>query len=570
MSKMMKVVAGLCLVATTTMAQLPQVAQLPVERMAPTKMTTGELKEQFNAMKMKQNVSAKSMKNAEMSFTNKGVSAITTLPEAGKAIMQTRASSFKAYYEKPVGVYNIKTGFPYGEGQYTRHGFLAPIFRDVVYHNASTGAENFDWFINDDVEVNKDSIVAVYLPSMNNSFYTPTPVLTAYAFNGAEDAFQYGYCLDYETKEYTEGQAVNVPWGMVHNLDAGAESFNNTYVKAKTTDWSGMLFGYDKEFKPSYVEIFEKPLHPVALRSVFIYIATPVLYDLVGAEFSVYIMTYDEKAQQWKNLTKKVTSTIVKEDRMGTWTDELDVWSTAFELDEILLVDKQFALVFDGPQDGTAQWAFLHQEDRELGTTYFTAGYIPSEGDYKDVLMPYALMYNEEVVPYPASLDLGLEMYMPYNLVMDTTTFEFLNYGDYIQVSEEGIKEAPAYLWNWWAYLVGSESKLTITSNADWLKGEVRVQPANDFFLSEINISVDPLPANMPARFGVLTITDNMGYKTNWTFYQPNSDPNAIEDVTVEKVTLDPNAPIYDLTGRQVSQPTKGIYLQNGKKFVVK
>ena len=98
MSKMMKVVAGLCLVATTTMAQLPQVAQLPVERMAPTKMTTGELKEQFNAMKMKQNVSAKSMKNAEMSFTNKGVSTITTLPEAGKAIMQTRASSFKAYY----------------------------------------------------------------------------------------------------------------------------------------------------------------------------------------------------------------------------------------------------------------------------------------------------------------------------------------------------------------------------------------------------------------------------------------------------------------------------------------
>lgn len=33
---------------------------------------------------------------------------------------------------------------------------------------------------------------------------------------------------------------------------------------------------------------------------------------------------------------------------------------------------------------------------------------------------------------------------------------------------------------------------------------------------------------------------------------------------------LDPNAPIYDLTGRQVSNPVKGIYLQNGKKFIVK
>ncbi len=33
---------------------------------------------------------------------------------------------------------------------------------------------------------------------------------------------------------------------------------------------------------------------------------------------------------------------------------------------------------------------------------------------------------------------------------------------------------------------------------------------------------------------------------------------------------LNPNAPIYDLTGRQVFAPAKGIYLQNGRKFIVK
>lgn len=36
------------------------------------------------------------------------------------------------------------------------------------------------------------------------------------------------------------------------------------------------------------------------------------------------------------------------------------------------------------------------------------------------------------------------------------------------------------------------------------------------------------------------------------------------------QTALDPNAPIYDLTGRQVSAPVKGIYLQNGKKFIVR
>ena len=30
------------------------------------------------------------------------------------------------------------------------------------------------------------------------------------------------------------------------------------------------------------------------------------------------------------------------------------------------------------------------------------------------------------------------------------------------------------------------------------------------------------------------------------------------------------NTAIYDLSGRRVSQPTRGIYIQNGRKFVVK
>ena len=41
----------------------------------------------------------------------------------------------------------------------------------------------------------------------------------------------------------------------------------------------------------------------------------------------------------------------------------------------------------------------------------------------------------------------------------------------------------------------------------------------------------------------------------------------AIESVKSE---LDPNAPIYDLSGRRVKVATKGIYIQNGKKFMVK
>ncbi|MBQ6801364.1 MAG: hypothetical protein IJP08_09725 [Bacteroidaceae bacterium] len=44
-----------------------------------------------------------------------------------------------------------------------------------------------------------------------------------------------------------------------------------------------------------------------------------------------------------------------------------------------------------------------------------------------------------------------------------------------------------------------------------------------------------------------------------------------IENVVVAPAQgLDLNAPIFDLTGRQVANPVKGIYLQNGRKFIVK
>lgn len=41
-------------------------------------------------------------------------------------------------------------------------------------------------------------------------------------------------------------------------------------------------------------------------------------------------------------------------------------------------------------------------------------------------------------------------------------------------------------------------------------------------------------------------------------------------EIAPVQTELDMNAPIYDLTGRRVMNPVKGIYLQNGKKFIVK
>ena len=42
-----------------------------------------------------------------------------------------------------------------------------------------------------------------------------------------------------------------------------------------------------------------------------------------------------------------------------------------------------------------------------------------------------------------------------------------------------------------------------------------------------------------------------------------------INDITVD-AAADENAPVYNLAGQRVSKDTKGILIQNGKKFVNK
>jgi hypothetical protein len=41
-------------------------------------------------------------------------------------------------------------------------------------------------------------------------------------------------------------------------------------------------------------------------------------------------------------------------------------------------------------------------------------------------------------------------------------------------------------------------------------------------------------------------------------------------DLPNTETTVNPNAPIYDLSGRRVTTPAKGVYIQGGKKFVVR
>ena len=69
------------------------------------------------------------------------------------------------------------------------------------------------------------------------------------------------------------------------------------------------------------------------------------------------------------------------------------------------------------------------------------------------------------------------------------------------------------------------------------------------------------------------TITSNWKNKalSNFAQYGIKASAEGVEEIVDDyQKDLDLSKPVYDLTGRRVYNPQNGIYLQNGKKFVVK
>lgn len=67
---------------------------------------------------------------------------------------------------------------------------------------------------------------------------------------------------------------------------------------------------------------------------------------------------------------------------------------------------------------------------------------------------------------------------------------------------------------------------------------------------------------------GLYCITQDAGIYFAYVKFVVGADASGIDNITVTAENAD--APVYNLAGQRVSKDTKGILIQNGKKFVVK
>ncbi len=211
-----------------------------------------------------------------------------------------------------------------------------------------------------------------------------------------------------------------------------------------------------------------------------------------------------------------------------------------------------------GQNDANAAWAI--EEVTVLPVKVSAAG-------YATFYAPVALTLPEGLTAYTVTVNDGWATLNPID-------------GNVIPANTGVVLEGAPETYN----LTVAESDLTISGNE--LLGTVAASyvTADAYVLGYINIAEEGQPEDM--QVGFYTATKNQQEGASWLnngfkAYLPKTtesktlrfnfggNTTAIESVLNNGV--DANAPIYDLSGRRVMNAVKGgIYIQNGKKFIVK
>jgi len=108
----------------------------------------------------------------------------------------------------------------------------------------------------------------------------------------------------------------------------------------------------------------------------------------------------------------------------------------------------------------------------------------------------------------------------------------------------------------------GNYSKVTPTYS---------VATESNLFTPSVNGVELKAVARQNAGYGYINVTVNDG-ETQWTQrfgVAVTGQATGIHNIHNDVMTLDKNAPVFDLQGRHIVKPTKGIYIQNGRKHII-
>lgn len=208
-------------------------------------------------------------------------------------------------------------------------------------------------------------------------------------------------------------------------------------------------------------------------------------------------------------------------------------------------------------------------EGADKGSAIFVDAALPeitlhtlNNKNYATYYLPFAAKAPEGVTAYAGTINNGnvqLTEYangvIPANkgvvLVSDTKTTATFTLADASEVTEpEQTNELTGVL---------TETGLSSVENSDQVRIFSKKDNVAGFY--KPNSGITSLAAN---KAYIMAPTNNEALVLNFA----GGEVTGINQATIN--ATEANAPIYDLTGRRVAKAVKGIYVKNGKKFIVK
>ena len=140
--------------------------------------------------------------------------------------------------------------------------------------------------------------------------------------------------------------------------------------------------------------------------------------------------------------------------------------------------------------------------------------------------------------------------------------------GDYYTDLEE-------YL-NWIAlphYIIEGEKQITLKDFfAGYQSPSYTITTPDGVTANETGGLLTVTPSASASKLFTVTVKateDGISLERSINFAYGNGT-TGIYNISHEIVTTDRNTPIFDLQGRRISKPAKGLYIQNGKKYIIR
>jgi len=412
------------------------------------------------------------------------------------------------------------------------------------------------------------------------------------------------------------------PWGT-----SGAKSrhyreiyykFNNATVNSNWLDASDG-YNYDTLQIKSFVELFRQPLKPYKLAAahVQIYKTSSMTLADTGLKLEICKATVNEygilqsigsKIATWTATEDNLTQVSGNYYLMKFSGDSLLInspivlkLSVADESDtstDIVVCNSQNPQDF-GERDQSAFIEFYSSVTSSSGTvtkgTYLKSAYKKLDSDYMRSFCFYLdVKYCETVSVTIGETGYGTLYYSDKNLVVPAgvtaTTYVVENgsltatkvykEGDVIPANMAVVIYDGKGSVNIYQFMVTTEEGEAPSANDLYGTDEDQlITSPTDSKYYKLSLNADEEAGSIGFYYGAddgaaFTNEAHKAYlavsptSTAKTSYPLNGDPTGIEEITLTNPVAD--GKIYDLQGRRVTKPTKGVYICNGKKIIIR